>query len=90
MRASDVYELSVVPPSPDARVWRRLRQLLAMVTMIGPVPEGGESLLIIEKRSGEVVGEHRQRWADEFYDTRIRGDLRILSADDFSAQWIER
>jgi len=90
MRASDVYELSVVPPPPDGRAWRRLRQFLALATMVGPIPEGGERLLIIEKRSGDVVGEHRQRWADEFYDTRIRADLRVLSADDFHAQWIDR
>lgn len=88
MRADEVYELSVVPPPPEGRGWRRLRQLLALVTMVGPIPEGGERLLIIDKRTGDVVGEHRQRWADEFYDTRIRADLRILSSDDFHAHWI--
>ncbi len=90
MRAADVYELSVVPPPPEGRGWRRLRQVLALATMVGPIPEGGERLLIIEKNSGTVLGEHRQRWADEFYDTRIRTDLRILSEEDFRARWIDR
>lgn len=58
--------------------------------MLGPIPEGGERILIIEKESGAVVGEHRQRMADEFYDMRIRADLRVLSADDFRARWIDR
>ena len=90
MRASDVYELSVVPPSAERRAWRRISQVLAILTTISPTPVGGERLLIIDTRSGEVVGEHRQRFADEFYDMRIRSDLSLLSADEFRAQWVER
>lgn len=89
VRADDVYELSVVPPSSDGRGWRRLRQFLALAAMVGPIPEGGERLLIIEKASGDIVGEHRQRWADDFYDARIRADLRVLSEDDFRERWID-
>lgn len=65
-----------------------MRQVFAFVALQWPVPEGGELLVILDKTTGEAVGELRQRFANEFYDAKIREDLLILSANEFAARWI--
>ena len=88
LRARDVYELRREAPLRKGRVWRRLRQIGALVTDFGAIPEGGERLLIVDKTTGEPVGELRQRFANEFYDKKIREDLLTLSASAFAEEWI--
>ena len=44
--------------------------------------------MIVNKTTGETVGELRQRFANEFYDTKIREDLLTLSASAFAEEWI--
>ncbi len=69
-------------------MWRRLRQIAAFVTLLESIVEGGERLMIVNKTTGETVGELRQRFANEFYDTKIREDLLTLSASAFAEEWI--
>ena len=69
-------------------MWRRLRQITAFVTLLESIVEGGERLMIVNKTTGETVGELRQRFANEFYDTKIREDLLTLSASAFAEEWI--
>ena len=88
MRARDVYELRRKAPLRKRRVWRRLRQIAAFVTLLEPIPEGGERLMIVNKTTGETVGELRQRFANEFYETKIREDLLTLSPSAFAEEWI--
>ncbi len=79
MRARDVYELRREAPPRKGRVWQHLRQIAAA---------GGERLLIVDKTTGETVGELRQRFANKFYDKKIREDLLTLSASAFAEEWI--
>ena len=44
--------------------------------------------MIVNKTTGETVGELRQRFANEFYDTKIREDPLTLSASAFAEEWI--
>ena len=44
--------------------------------------------MIINKTTGEPVGELRQRFANEFYDKKTREDLLTLSARAFAKEWI--
>ena len=88
MRARDVYELRREAPSRKGRVWRRLRQIAALVTDFGAIPEGGERLMIVDKTTGEPVGKLSQRFANEFYDKKIREDLLTLSARAFAEEWV--
>ena len=88
LRARDVYELRRDAPPRKGRIWRRLRQITAFVTLLESIAEGGERLMIVNKTTGETVGELRQRFANEFYDTKIREDLLTLSASAFAEEWI--
>ena len=78
LRARDVYELRREAPLRKGRVWQHLRQIAA----------GGERLMIVYKTTGETVGELRQRFANKFYDKKIREDLLTLSASAFAEEWI--
>ncbi len=44
--------------------------------------------MIVNKTTGEPVGQLRQRFANEFYDKKIREDLLTLSARAFAEEWI--
>ena len=44
--------------------------------------------MIINKTTGEPVGELRQRFTNKFYDKKIREDLLTLSARGFAEEWI--
>ena len=44
--------------------------------------------MIVNKTTGETVGELRQRFANEFYETKIREDLLTLSPSAFAEEWI--
>ena len=88
LRARDVYELRRDAPPRKGRIWRRLRQITTFVTLLESIAEGGERLMIVNKTTDETVGELRQRFANEFYDTKIREDLLTLSASAFAEEWI--
>lgn len=84
MRARDVYELRRQPAPDKGRWWRRLGQVLAAVLTMGePVTGGGAKTLIVETATGQVIGDLRQRFGDEFYATRLEEDLLTLSVEDF-------
>ena len=87
MRARDVFELRQEPALPQRRWWRRLGQLLTLVSLSGPVPGGGARTLIVEKATGGVVGAVSQRFGDDFYDVRLEEDLFTLSVEDFRDKW---
>ena len=59
IRARDVYDLRRQPAPAKGRWWRRLGQLVSLVTVLGPVPGGGEQVLIVERATGENVGNLR-------------------------------
>ena len=44
--------------------------------------------MIVDKTTGEPVGKLSQRFANEFYDKKIREDLLTLSARAFAEEWV--
>ena len=44
--------------------------------------------MIVEKATGEVIGEVKQPFGDDFYDARLEEDLLTLSVDDFRDMWL--
>jgi len=66
------------------------RTLGALVTILGPVPAGGETALIVERATGETVGSLRQPFGNEFYAARLGEDLLVLSPGAFSDEWLSR
>jgi hypothetical protein len=88
MRARDAYELRHEPAPKRGTVWRILSQFLALI-VVGPSPGGGDRVLIIDRRTGGEVGHVRQRSGDDFYSARLEEDLLTMSADDFTARWLD-
>ena len=87
MRAREVYELRREPALPQRRWWRRLGQLLTLVSLFDPVPGGGARTVIVERATGRVVGAVRQRFGQDFYDVHLEEDLLTLSVEDFRDKW---
>jgi hypothetical protein len=54
---------------------------------LGPVPGGGGRTLIVERATGEVIGNVKQTFGDDFYDSRLEEDLLTLSVDEFENKW---
>lgn len=46
-------------------------QPTALAVELGPVPGGGGRTLIVEKANGEVIGDVKQPFADDFHDARL-------------------
>jgi hypothetical protein len=90
MKARDVYEIRRIPAPTNRRWWRRLGELVALVAVLGPVPAGGETVLIVERAIGETVGSLRQPFGNEFYAARLEEDLLVLSPEAFSDNWLSR
>ena len=88
MRARDRYELQQTPAPLHGRWRRRLGQLLMLAVDLGPVPGGGGRTLIVETATGAVIGDVKQPFGDDFYDSRLEEDLLTLSVDDFEAKWL--
>jgi len=88
MRARDVYILRRQSAPSRGRWWRRVGQFGALIAELGPVPGGGEEVLIVERATGATVGDLRQPFGDEFYAVRLEEDLLTLPADAFEDKWL--
>lgn len=88
MRARDRYELQRNPAPLHGKWRRRLGQLVMLAVDLGPVPGGAGRTLIVERATGEVIGDVKQPFGDDFYDSRLEEDLLTLSVDEFEDRWL--